>query len=192
MNAEQRAQFAADNATRGGFMQEMLQDEKGKPPQPPRRAVSIIALSSAALAVFMAMALFFWPAQTPGPAHAKKKTHFVFGSVEQAYAPKIQINNLALNRAENFLHQEVTTLTGDLLNAGEQSVAGVELTLEFSDALHQVVLRETRAIVETPAAPLVPGERRPFEISFEHLPSSWNLEQPVVRVSGLQLTASKY
>ena len=34
-----------------------------------------------------------------------------------------------MNRAENFLQQEVTTLDGDLINNGGKPLANVELTI---------------------------------------------------------------
>ena len=29
------------------------------------------------------------------------------------------------------------------------------------------------------------GERRQFDIAFEHIPNSWNMQQPIVRITGL-------
>ena len=51
----------------------------------------------------------------------------------------------------------------------------------------QVVLREARGILGTPPAALAPGERRSFEISFDHVPPSWNMQLPAVRVTSLRL-----
>jgi hypothetical protein len=110
---------------------------------------------------------------------------------EQAYARKIELGNIAMSRAENFLHQEVTTLTGELYNAGTERVLGLSLTAEFSDDMNQIVLRETRNVLGSPQPALAPGERRPFEISFEHMPNSWNMQSPIVRVTHLQLTPQK-
>jgi len=91
-----------------------------------------------------------------------------------------------LSRAENFLHQEITTLNGELVNGGDRALRGVEVTIEFSDELNQIALREARPIL-TPRSPsLGAGERRGFEVSFEHIPASWNMQQPAVRISGLQ------
>jgi len=106
---------------------------------------------------------------------------------EQEYAKKIEIANLAMSRAENFLHQEVTTLTGEIYNGGTQPVLTLSLTAEFSDDMQQIVLRETRRVLASPAKALAPGERRAFEISFEHMPVSWNMHVPSVRISQLQL-----
>jgi hypothetical protein len=110
---------------------------------------------------------------------------------EQDYARKIELGNIAMSRAENFLHQEVTTLTGELYNSGTERVLGLTLTAEFSDDMNQIVLRETRNVLGSPQPALAPGERRLFEISFEHMPNSWNMQSPIVRVTHLQLTPQK-
>ena len=113
------------------------------------------------------------------------------GDSEQAYAKTLRVENIALSRAENFLHQEVTILDADVVNGGPQAIIGLELFVEFSDEMNQVVLRETRSVLGTPPVALAPGERRSFEISFEHVPTSWNLQQPVVRVASLQFARAK-
>jgi hypothetical protein len=100
------------------------------------------------------------------------------------------MQNISMSRAENFIHQEVTYLSGGLVNGGTRSLAGLELTVEFSDELHQVVLRESRAVLSAREPVLGPGEHRSFEISFDHIPPSWNMQQPSVRVTGLQFAPS--
>jgi hypothetical protein len=129
------------------------------------------------------------PARSAGPL-LSRESHLPFGA-EQTYAPKIQIEDLTLSRAENFLHQEVTMLAGRLTNGGNLTLSNVELTVEFSDELGQVVLRESRAVFSSQPAPFAPGERRDFEVSFEHIPSSWNIQKPVVRVSGILFASNK-
>jgi hypothetical protein len=110
---------------------------------------------------------------------------------EQAYAKNIQIENIALSRAENFIHQEVTILDADAINAGQQTVAGLSVTVEFFDDLHQVVLRETRNVLGSPSVALGPGQKRGFSISFDRVPSSWNMRQPSLKVAQLQLAIVK-
>lgn len=114
-----------------------------------------------------------------------------FGPAEQAYVPHLQIENIAMSKAENFLNQEVTTLTGEVVNSGDRALLGLELTIEFHDSLHQVILRESRSVLDPATAPFAPGTRREFEISFERLPASWNFEEPVVRVSALRFASTK-
>jgi len=110
---------------------------------------------------------------------------------ERAYAQSIHIENIVLSRAENFIHQEVTILDADAVNAGQQSVAALAVTVEFFDDMHQVVLRETRGVLGTPPAVLASGQKRSFSISFDRVPASWNLQQPSVHLAYLQLATVK-
>lgn len=153
-------------------------------PRPPRSSWKILLV----LATLAVAAIFLLPRESPRrpPAHAPS---LPFGPAEAAYAAKLQIHNLALSQAENFLHQEVTTLSCDLVNGGDQAVAAAELTVEFYDPLPQIVLRERRVVVDPSAPPLRAGESRNLEFSFEHIPSSWNRQEPLLRISGLSFVA---
>lgn len=159
--------------------------------QPEGRQFPIAIAAAVAVAALVLLGVYFWQARDSVSTSPAREGRAGFGPAEQAYASKLRIENLALSRAENFLHQEVTTLAGDLTNAGDRAVRGVELTAEFSDELQQVVLREARPAVAASAPPLGAGERRGFEISFEHIPASWNMQQPIVRVSGLQFATKQ-
>jgi hypothetical protein len=154
--------------------------------QPDRGRFNFALILAAAALLIILAALYVWPGRQSPPGAAPQGSHFSFGSAERAYASKILLENIALSRAENFLHQEVTTLSGELVNGGDRTLHGVEVTVEFSDDMNQIALREARSVL-VPGAPVVaPGERRVFEVSFEHIPSSWNMQQPLVHVTGLQ------
>jgi hypothetical protein len=172
-------------------MESLLTTEPVGSAPPPRRGIPAIVLLVALPALLVAV-WFFWPAQRVAAPELATKSRLALGPAEQAYAAKIELGSPELTRSENFLHQEVYTLSGELHNTGEQTVAALELTLQLSDQLHQIVLRESRAIVENSGAPLNPGERRPYEISIEHIPSSWNMEQPDVHITGLALAARQH
>ena len=118
-------------------------------------------------------------------------TALFFGPAEQAYAPHIHIENVAMSRAQNFLNQEVTIVAGDMVNSGDRVLQGLELTVIFTDSMNQVVLREARTVLDGTALPLGPGERRNFEISFEHVSTMWNMQQPAISVTALHLVLSK-
>jgi hypothetical protein len=138
--------------------------------------------------IVIATAFYFSPGRQSPPGDAPQQAHFAFGAAEQAYATSVHIENVALTRAENFIHQEVTTLTADLVNSGSRSLRGVEITITFSDDMNQIALRESRAVVASPNPPLAAGERRQFDIAFEHIPNSWNMQQPLARITGLEFT----
>jgi len=143
-----------------------------------------------ALAIVLSLWFLFEPLQGHRPAF-QQAVNLNMKPAEQEYAKKIEFANIAMSRAENFLHQEVTTMNGEIYNGGNQPVGGLALTAEFFDDMSQVVLRETRPVFSSPKASLAAGERRSFEISFDHVPSSWNMQAPAVRVSHLQLPEQK-
>ncbi|MGA2419068.1 MAG: FxLYD domain-containing protein [Candidatus Acidiferrum sp.] len=164
----------------------------------PDRGPFPFALVAGIAVVFVLVAALVWPSgmllnpwfHGDQPSGAKRHRNasgaqLLFGPAEQAYAAQIHLENINMSRAENFLHQEVTTLAGEIVNTGNRTLQGVELTVEFSDELHQIVLRESRSVLDPP--PLAPGARREFEISFEHVPDSWNLQQPAIAVTALRL-----
>jgi hypothetical protein len=171
-------------------MQEILQNQ----PDPEQRKPLPLNILLGAL-VIVAIALSFWFAfKSPQGSSSRALQSAVsvpMSPAEQAYAKSIRIENIALSRAENFIRQEVTILNADAVNSGQQSVAGLTVTVEFVDDLNQIVLRETRGVLGSPAAELRPGQRRTFSISFDRVPPSWNLQQPSVQVVSLQLAAVK-
>ncbi len=57
--------------------------------------------------------------------------------------------------------------------------------------MNQIALRESRMALPSASPPLGPGERRAFEVSFEHIPPSWNMQLPIVHVSGLLFAPSR-
>ena len=171
-------------------MQEILHN----PPEPEQKKQSPVKLILGPL-ILTAIAFAFWFVfKTPEGQHshdANGNLRPQMSQPEQAYAKSVQIENIALSRAENFIHQEVTILDAEAVNAGQQTVAGLTVTVEFFDDLHQVVLRETRGVLGTPPAALGPGQKRTFSISFDRIPSSWNRQQPSVQVTYLQLAVVK-
>jgi hypothetical protein len=167
-------------------MPETFQGPEAPKGTPGISPLTIVIAAVAILAVGATLWFLFQPGRPAG-----ESVNVKMNPVEEAYAKKIEIGNIALSRVENFLHQEVTILSGEVFNAGTEPVSSLRLTTEFFDELNQVVLRETRGIFGAAERPLAPGERRAFEISFEHVPATWNRQQPTVRVSYLQLGSRK-
>jgi hypothetical protein len=171
-------------------MREQPQMQLPEAPQPDRGRFSF-AVFVAAAAVVIGLAGFYFLPGRQSPSRGNPEAHPPFGAEERAYASKVRVENLSLSRAENFLHQEVTILSGELVNDGDRNLAEIELTVEFFDVLNQAVLREPRLALAPPAQPLAAGERRTFEISFEHISTSWNMQLPTARVTGLLFAAAK-
>jgi len=142
------------------------------------------AIAAATLIGVASLYLLFFRGPAPSPTAEQKR--LPFGTAEQAYAAKLQFGNLAMSEAENFLHQEVKYLDADVLNTGDRAVTGLEVTVEFRDDLRQIALRESRPVLAGPSPVLPPGATVHFQISFDHVPTSWNMQMPAVQVTGLQ------
>jgi hypothetical protein len=171
-------------------MHEQPQIDIPREQQPSRGPFSFALLVAAAAVIIVLAGLYLWPGRQSPSRGGGQEVHPPFGPEERAYASKIVIENVALSRAENFLHQEVTILAGALVNVGERTLREVEVTVEFYDDMNQIALRESRLAINSASPSLGPGDRRSFDVSFEHIPTSWNMRQPAVRVTGLLFAPS--
>jgi hypothetical protein len=172
-------------------MQESFENPETSGSKPKASPFTIALGAVVAVAILLSLWFLFEPLQNRKATALPGTVALNMNPLELEYTKKIEIGKIAMSRAENFLHQEVTTLTGELYNAGTEPVLGLALIMEFSDDMNQIVLRETRKVLGSPGAALAPGERREFEISFDHVPSSWNMQAPGVRVSQLKLAVKK-
>ena len=158
-------------------MQETFQNPETAPEKPKMSLVTILVSAAVALAVAASAWLVWEPTARRQAGSGPETQSLKMTSAEREYLKNIQVGSLTLSRAENFLHQQVTILNGE----------GLRLTTTFLDDMNQIVLRETRAVLGSPEQPLAPGARRSFEISFEHVPNSWNMQQPSVGAAYLEL-----
>lgn len=151
-----------------------------------RRRLVVLGVSIA----FLLLAFFLWR-ESSKIAQPTAGSQEVVGPDERAYTSNVGVDHVEISRAENFLHQEVTTISGEISNGGNRSLASVDLTIEFYDDLNQIAQRETRSLFGPPGPPIPPGDHREFEVSFEHISSSWNMRQPVIKVTKLQFATQK-
>lgn len=141
--------------------------------------------------ILAAISAYFLLFKSPSRPTASKTSQLLFGPQEQAYSPSLRLGNFAMKQAENFLNQQVKIVEGDVLNAGNRTVLAVDATIEFRDSMNQIALKETRPLVPPSPDGLKPGQAAHFEISFDHVPNSWNYQMPRVTVSGLKLSEDK-
>ena len=157
-------------------------------PEPEKESVGVFrhpaVIALATLLSVAALYLLFF--RGPAPAPSVPETRLAFGPAEQAYAPKVQFGNFEMSKAESFINQEVTYLAGDVLNTGDRALSGIDATIEFQDDMRQIALRETRPVLFGTRTVLLPGKTAHFQISFDHVPPSWNMQLPSVKVAGLQ------
>ena len=103
-----------------------------------------------------------------------------------AYLPNLQLSDVDMKAAENYLHQTATTITGKITNNGLRTVRLVEVHCLFRDLNGQVVLREWVTIVGRKTGPVPTGQTRAFELNFDNIPATWNQAMPGLVISQMQ------
>lgn len=104
-------------------------------------------------------------------------------SEEASYLSQIEVSGAHMSAAENLLGTTVTYLDAQVTNKGARRVQQVEISLEFHDIEGRAVGHDNRQIILPHAPPLKPGETRPFQVSFEKVPPTWNLAPPAITVT---------
>lgn len=149
----------------------------------PRSQWPFLVIGAAVVVVLVVVLGWLGRPGPPGPAAPP----LPFGPAEQAYAEKVKFESPKMSRFANFLNQEVTYLDGDIVNEGDRSIVGLAVRVEFRNVENQVVFRQTMRPLNERAAPIAPGERRPFRLAFEEIPDDWNMQYPSIQVTGLVL-----
>jgi hypothetical protein len=115
-----------------------------------------------------------------------------------AYASSLQISDLHLSTAENFVGGNVTYLEGTIANRGAMTVTGAEVDVVFRNTLGEVVDEQTQPlrVAASPlgnpdwlalnAAPLAPAHSTSFRLTFEHISADWNQGYPEVKFVGIE------
>lgn len=117
------------------------------------------------------------------------------------YAANLQVSDMQLSQADNFMGATVTYLDFKLTNVGQRSVAGAQVEATFKNALGEVVQTErvpVRALqpnqlggypdlVDLGMAPLSPGQSKTVRLTLEHVSADWNQAAPDLRFVNLNL-----
>ncbi|HEV8385901.1 MAG TPA: hypothetical protein VGQ11_13605 [Candidatus Acidoferrales bacterium] len=160
----------------------MNEEKQSRFPAPLLAGIAIVGL--------MVLALYWLTKPGSEGSAATAEHHLPLGETEKTYAEQIHVSDLRMSRAVNLVQQEFTYINGVLANDGVREIRDIELVTEFRDQFNQVVLREIQRPFGTATksgAPLPAGQRRDFQLTFEHVPAVWNQQYPSIRVSGLVL-----
>ena len=96
----------------------------------------------------------------------------------KAYASKLKLSDVEMGAREDYFHNKVVEITGNIQNAGDRVLNFVEINCVFHDPYGQVVLRQRTPIVSGKAGGLAPGAQKPFRLPFDTLPESWDNVMP--------------
>ena len=114
------------------------------------------------------------------------------------YAEQLQISNVKMAEAKNFVGGTVTYVDGKITNAGEKTVSGAVAEVIFRNSLGEVVQKEQipirvlvfqgpeRNILDLRSAPLKPGGSADFRLTIEgSISADWNQGYPEVRIASV-------
>ena len=111
------------------------------------------------------------------------------------YASNLKISNVKMSAAENFVGASVTYIDGTVTNTGDKTVTHAMVRVIFRNSMGQVVGDEIMPLhvlqttgpyldtVDLSVSPLAPGQSKPFRLTFEHISSDWNHEEPEIQVT---------
>jgi hypothetical protein len=115
-----------------------------------------------------------------------------------AYADKLQISNVKMAAAQNFVGGTVTYVEGKIANGGDKVVTGAVAEVIFRNSLGEVVQKEQipvrvlvwqgpdRDILDLHSAPLKPGASADFRLTIEGtISADWNQGYPEVRIASI-------
>jgi len=114
------------------------------------------------------------------------------------YADQLQISNVKMAAAQNFVGGTVTYVDGKITNTGDKTVTGAVAEVIFRNSLGEVVQKERipirvlvfqgpeRNILDLRSAPLKPGASADFRLTIEGtISADWNQGYPEVRIASV-------
>ncbi|HTV82540.1 MAG TPA: DUF2393 family protein [Acidobacteriaceae bacterium] len=110
------------------------------------------------------------------------------------YAANLSISHLQMSQASDMVGGQNTYLDGQITNQGNKTVTGITVQAGFWGFTNQLVGKPTMplALIRTrepyvdtepvSAAPILPGQNRPFRLIFDSVPQDWNQNYPEIRI----------
>lgn len=117
------------------------------------------------------------------------------------YSEKLQVGDVNLSAADNFVGGTVTYLDIVITNSGDKTITGGQLEATLRNDLNEIVQKETVPIhvlqanqlggypdlVDLSMSPLGPGQTKTIRLTLEHVSSDWNRTRPELRFLNLRL-----
>jgi hypothetical protein len=123
------------------------------------------------------------------------------GNTPDPYASKLQLGDIKLSAADNFVGATVTYMDFTLTNTGNQTLAGGQVEAQFKNTMGEVVQKETLPLnvltnnplggypdlVSLSMSPIPPGQTKTIRLTLEHVSSEWNQSYPDIKFINLKL-----
>ena len=96
----------------------------------------------------------------------------------KAYLGNLQLSDVKMQAAENFMQQRVVEIDGNVTNKGPRTLKSIDVYCLFYSVDGHMIHRERVPVVRAGGKPLVPNETRGFRLPFDALPGNWNQAMP--------------
>ena len=118
--------------------------------------------------------------------------------VPSAYAAHIQLQDVKLSQAENFVGGTVTYIEGQMVNTGDKTANGATVEAIFQNSMGEIVQQDELPLqvldrggpyaqaVDLRLAPLKPQQQREFRLTLSHVSSDWNQQIPKLTVMNVE------
>jgi hypothetical protein len=115
------------------------------------------------------------------------------------YAAKLNFSDLKMSAAENFVGARITYIDGTVTNTGDKTVTHAAVHVAFKNSLDEVVQSEDVVLyvlktagpypdtVDLNLSPLIPDQRAPFRLTFDHISNDWNRAYPDLQVTDVSV-----
>ena len=115
------------------------------------------------------------------------------------YAANLNLSDLKMSAAENFVGASVTYIDGTVTNTGDKTVTHAMVHVAFKNSLGEVAQAEDVPLhvlqtsgpypdaVDLSLSPLAAGQNKPFRLTFEHVSSDWNQAYPELQVTDVSV-----
>jgi len=115
------------------------------------------------------------------------------------YAARLNLSDLKMSVAENFVGARVTYIDGTVTNTGDKTVTHATVHVAFKNSLDEVAQAEDVVLyvlktggpypdtVGLNTSPLAPGQGEPFRLTFDHISDDWNRAYPELKVTDVSV-----
>jgi Protein of unknown function (DUF2393) len=115
------------------------------------------------------------------------------------YAAKVDLSDVKMSAAENFVGARITYIEGTVTNTGDKTVTHATVHVAFKNSLGEVAQADDVVLyilktggpypdtVDLHVSPLAPGQSAPFRLTFDHISNDWDRAYPDLKVTDVSV-----
>jgi hypothetical protein len=103
----------------------------------------------------------------------------------KAYTRNLRLSDVTMKATDSYVGQRIIEIEGKIGNAGDRTLASVEIYCIFYDAYGQLVLRKRVPIVSQRVGGLNPGDTKSFRLPFDEISPNWNEKMPQLVIASV-------